>query len=400
MYGGFFVNKYTKLFIGTMCFLAQATAFAGGSLKGEALQPVTIPNFDGGPIVSVGALYMVPSSTNTDYLGVKTEYDIAAVDPDPATTKRNWDHYRVDPDYDWGFTVGVGYMMAGNSKDVRLDWTHFNTDTSDSQTIYGALDSEGSEISKTAIFLPFGSHSLGVGVILGGEEIPDELYAKGKMKYRFDAVDFTLGQYVNVGKCLQVRKFAGLRYARLDSDLSSHYDLNSAALITGGPQVYSKYTWDGALDSSFNGMGPLAGLSASYGLGYGFGVNAMFDVALLVGQLKLNGSLDYDEYAQDANDAWYVTSQSDYTMRWDGRTVVAPAFDGSFSLDYGYEMGSGMGVMLEVGYKVSKYLNVVEQLDRTGSASSSSSVVDYARFDTDVTNFGLNGLFINLTLKA
>jgi len=395
------VNKYTKLFIGTMCFLAQATAFAGGSLKGEALQPVTIPNFDGGAIVSVGALYMVPSSTNTDYLGLKTEYDIAAVDPDPATTKRNWDHYRVDPDYDWGFTVGVGYMMAGNSKDVRLDWAHFNSGTTDSVTISGEVDAEGNPIDKTAIFLPFDSHSVVSLSDLDGT-VYDVLDVSGKMKYRFDAVDFTLGQYINIGKCLQVRKFAGLRYARLDSDLTTNYSLNETAEVFD-IRLSNHQKWKGTLDSRFNGMGPMAGVNASYGLGYGFGINAMFDMALLVGQLKFNGTLSHDFYDQGDAGNFYLTSQSDYTMRWDGRTVVAPAFDGSFSLDYGYEMGSGMGVMLEVGYKVSKYLNVVEQLDRTGQSVSSSeisSVVSYANFDTDVTNFGLNGLFINLTLKA
>jgi len=385
------VKNYSKLFLATLGFLSATTVLAGGSLKGEALQPVTIPNFDGGAIVSVGALYMMPSSTNTDYLGYKDQYNVE--DADPTTTKRNWNHYRVDPDYDWGFTVGVGYMMAGNSKDARVDWTHFNSDTTSNKTLSGALDT-----SVTGVALPlFGVTSLGV-TLIDGEYVPDTLTASGKMKYRFDAVDFTLGQYVNVGSCLQLRKFMGVRYARLDSDLSTHYDNMKYAVPSEiEPDAKSLIeVIDATADSRFNGVGPLVGVSASYGLGYGFGVNAMFDMALLVGQLKLNATIDDGIYSFGADQNRILENQRDFTAAWDGRTVVAPAFDGSFSLDYGYDMGAGMSVALELGYKVSKYLNTVEQID----ADTGASLGPAARFDTDVTNFGLNGAFLTLTLKA
>jgi len=345
--------------------------------------------------VSVGALYVIPSITNTDYLGVAKSYSVDGA-VDPTINKRNWQHYRVDPGYDWGFTVGVGYVMAGGSKDARVDWTHFNSDDSNSVTIIGDED-----VSKTVALFPLGFESVGTSTALDNPTL-DEFAAKGKMKYRFDAVDFTLGQYINVGKCLQVRKFAGIRYARLDSDLSTYYTLVHDSDTGGQTPILNRYTWDGKLDSRFNGVGPLAGVSASYGLGYGFGVNAMFDMALLVGQLKLGGSLEADNYSQDANDNWALTSQSNYNLGWDSQVVVAPAFDGSFSLDYGYDMGTGMSFALELGYKVSKYLNVVEQLDRTVAISynQQQSAEEYSMFDTDVTNFGLNGPFLTLTLRA
>ena len=96
------MKKYTKLFIGTLCFLSSAAVFAGGcrtDLKGEVLMPVTIPTLDGGANVSAGALYMQPYSSNVDYLATYTDVDGGS------NYLYNWQHYRVDPNFKCGFTV-------------------------------------------------------------------------------------------------------------------------------------------------------------------------------------------------------------------------------------------------------------------------------------------------------
>ena len=111
--------------------------------------------------------------------------------------------------------------------------------------------------------------------------------ASGKVQYDFDAVDLTFGQYINIGPRLQTRLFAGLRYMRLNDDLSTSTVHDEP--VSGGTGSILEYD-TGELNSSFNGIGPLFGIKADYYLGSGFGLSGMFDAALLVGDLSFSGN--------------------------------------------------------------------------------------------------------------
>ncbi len=394
MYGGFFVKKYTKLFLGTLCFLSAASVFAGnykGDLKGEALVPVTIPNFDGGFAISAGALYMEPTTSNLDYMGVYT-----VVDDGPSVSK--WQHYRVDPNFDWGFTLGLGYVFANTANDVRVDWMSFHNDYKDSQDLLGVKDN-----NSIVTFWP-----------TWAPDLPDtfDLSAQGKMEYGFDAVDLTFGQYINLGSKFQARFAAGLRWAQLDSDMSTSYNTVSPyPSDNAGDGSLLLTHLDGKIKSHFDGIGPVFSFKGDYALGGGLGLVGGFNVALLVGNLTLksNMGLLFQDYIvpEEPGDAVLTDSYKvNDALNWDDySTLVTPAFDGKFGLHYGYDWGNGIHVGAELGYQVSKYIDVVQQIDRgdsgvvgfEGNGPTPSDDPDY--FSTDVTNFGLNGMYITISLS-
>lgn len=369
------MKKYTKLFLATLCFISSAPVLADG-YKGEAppLVPVTIPNFNGGFEFTLGAIYMQPTSSNLTYLGVNQATSIVGT---PSITTSSWSDSSVDPNYDWGFVVGLGYVFPNTANDVKLDWMYFHNNFSDSEDVLGSAV-VGS--STSAVFFPEGSTSLSSAEILN---------ASGKVEYDFDAVDLTFGQYINIGPRLQTRLFAGLRYMRLNDDLDTSYTVITP--VGGNVLVEGIETLTGELDSSFNGLGPLFGVKADYYLGMGFGISGTFDTALLVGQLSLTGN-QLDVVETVSGSTFDVTSRISRDFNWDSQNVVSPGFDGKFGLNYKYQFNNGTLLALELGYQVTKYIDVVEEMDRGGSSAT--------RYDTDVTNFGLNGPYLTLNVKV
>lgn len=373
-----FVKKYTKLFLATLCFISSAPVLADG-YKGEAppLVPVTIPNFNGGFEFTIGAIYMQPTSSNLTYLGVNRT---AIVSGTPSLTTSSWNDSSISPGYDWGFVLGVGYVFPNTANDIKLDWMYFHNNFSDSTGIRGLAAVSGTTSSTEVVSFPVDSHSLSSG---------DTLNASAKVEYDFDAVDLTFGQYINIGPRLQTRLFAGLRYMRLNDDLSTStvHDIP----VSGGTGSEIEYD-SGELNSSFNGLGPLFGIKADYYIGSGFGISGLFDAALLVGNLSFSGNELDVTTTLSSGGVYSVTSRTANDLNWDSQNVVSPAFDAKFGLNYKYQFNNGTLLALELGYQVTKYIDVVEEMDR-GSGSVTS-------FDTDVTNFGLNGPYLTLNVKV
>lgn len=369
-----FVKKYTKLFLATLCFISSASVLADG-YKGEAppLVPVTIPNFNGGFEFTLGAIYMQPTSSNLTYFNVRSTSTVTGT---PIATFETSNDYAIDPGYDWGFVVGLGYVIPNTANDVRLDWMYFHNDYNDSTLAAGTV---GPTSDFDVLFWPSGDDA-------GSGDMA--FNASAKVQYDFDAVDLTFGQYVNIGPRLQTRLFAGLRYMRLNDDLTLNYTEASfdSTTTTSTTQVQS-----GELNSSFNGLGPLFGVRADYYIGAGFGVSGAFDTALLVGEVSLAGNQTNLTLTDITGTTTTTVSSED--LNWDNNNVVAPGFDAKFGLNYKYQFNNGTLIGLELGYQVTKYIDVVEQLDRGSDVSPD-------RFDTDVTNFGLNGPYLTLNVKV
>lgn len=369
-----FVKKYTKLFLATLCFISSAPVLADG-YKGEAppLPCVTIPNFNGGFEFTLGAIYMRPTSSNLTYLGINTTSDVTIGGIDYTT--ESWSESSINPGYDWGFVLGLGYVFPNTANDVKLDWMYFHNNYSNSTNFGIPTTLIGTDAD--AVIFPVDTQDLDPGELF---------HASAKMEYDFDAVDLTFGQYVNIGPRLQTRLFAGLRYMRLNSDLSASTVTTLTDGDTGEITAFN-YT-NGSLNSSFNGLGPLFGIRADYYLGMGFGLSGAFDAALLVGDLSFSGNQRNLTTDEDA----VVTSRTVNDLNWDSQNTVSPAFDGKFGLNYKYQFNNGTLVALELGYNVTKYIDVIEQIDRGGSTGS--------YYDTDVTNFGLNGPYLTLNVKV
>lgn len=376
------MKKYSKLCLATLCFISSVSVFANG-YKGEAppLVPVSIPMFNGGFEFNIGAIYMQPETSNSTYLSSQYLHEPAGVNTVNARTS-----YDIDPSYQWGFVLGAGYIIPGTANDVKLDWMYFHNNYKASEFLLGT----SSESSATNVeFFPTGATTL------NGYSTLD---SSATMNYKFDAVDLTFGQYLNMGSRLQTRLFTGLRYMRLDSDLSTSYGYVDNEVVTGpSPRVGLEQNWSGDIDSSFNGLGPLVGIKADLYLGTGFSLTGAIDGALLVGQLGLNANSQYVRTAEETADVWTVTDRSSNSLDWDNQNIIAPGFDAKFGLSYKYQFNNGTLLGLELGYQVTKYIDVVEQMDRN---DVTTELAENNRFDTEVTDFRLAGPYLTLDIKV
>jgi hypothetical protein len=372
------VKSHTRHIIAITCLMLGANALASG-YKGEAppLPPVTIPQLKGGFDISISALYMTPSSSNLEYLGViKTPTGADVLQHDYALT------YNVTPNNNWGFILDLGYVFPNTANDVRLDWMAFHSNYNSEHWVLGQ-----NGMQTNVVFFPTSSE-----VLLANSD-----YAKalGTINYKLDALDLTFGQYLNIYQRLQTRVFTGLRYARIDSDMATTYivlwDTSIGDATAGG--------FSGNINSSFNGLGPMIGTRADFDLGKGLGLVGSIDFALLAGQLSLHANQVIHESVADTSLIFRNA------LSWGSQHIIAPAFDAKFGINYQYQFTNGTQLIAELGYQVSQYIDVIEQIDRDFTppfifAKSLDGITTNSNFSTDVTNFDLRGPYLTLRVKV
>jgi hypothetical protein len=372
------VKSHTRHIITITCLMFGANALASG-YKGEAppLSPVTIPQLKGGFDISISALYMTPSSSNLTYLGVsrvQTGTDISSHDYDLT--------YDITPDYNWGFILDLGYVFPNTANDVRFDWMAFHSNYSEKHKVVGQ---DG--VSTNVVFFPTSSELLLIET--------DYAKALGTINYKLDALDLTFGQYLNIYKRLQTRVFTGLRYARFDSNMQTTYIANWDT--SGSTPVAGAFS--GNINSSFNGLGPMIGTRADFDLGKGLGLTGSFDIALLAGQLGLSANQVIHENTAG------IPAVIRNALNWGTQKIIAPAFDAKFGINYQYQFNNGTQLIGELGYQVSQYLDVIEQMDRDFTlppifGKSLDGITTNPNFSTDVTNFDLRGPYLTLRVKV
>lgn len=324
---------------------------------------VNVPQLPGGFVVGVTGYYLQPSSTNGDL-------DYASVNTG-TTTPFSSDLRSVDPSNSWGWGVNVGYIFPNTGNDVNLSYFHLSTSDTDSAGVastVGYISSNGADFSEL-------SHT-----ITG---------AASKAEYDLNQVDLTAGQFINVGCRLILHPNAGLRWAQLQRDITSVYvaPTTTATQVTGSQAVGIEEK------SDFSGIGPVAGIDASYYIGMGFGAVGHFDTAVLVG--RINSDTDVGIVAAAGSG---TTATSSFThLDADNITRVVPVVDAKLGLDYTYVFNNAANsdLTLEAGWMFSNYSNSVDRLP--GVAYTSSAGYAGARSTSDV---GLNGPYASLVFHA
>lgn len=364
--------KKSKLLIGTLSIISSTCVFAHGykgeMYKGEAFPaqtPVTIPNLNGGFEFTIGALYLRPTTANNRYLTSFSSFSAGSTSADEYTV------YDVDQEYDWGYQIGVGYVIPNSSNDVRVDWQHLDAN-SDENRVVNAED-------LTNVFL-----SIPLIVDSGVGSDGAQINTSAQMENHFDVIDLTFGQFINVGPRLHTRLFTGLRYMRLQNELEASYEFENNSSFSTQASLVGIYNTE--TTSTFNGLGPVFGITADYNAGWGLGVTATVDAALLVGNIDFEPS--YVRLNSSLNPV--VDAEFDY----DDQGVVSPAFDAKLGVNYGYHWNNGMMFTLELGYQVTKYFDVIESFDDSITRPLETAA------NTDLTNFGLNGPYLTLNVKV
>ncbi len=329
----------------TLAAIAAASllaAFAAQASKGAAyIAQQNEPEMARFSLIG-GATYLMPNMNGLDYLN-NTLYD------DTPTTQI----YSLDRDYHFGYFLAAGYMIS-KQYDVQVSWSQLDTSTSGAASVTGSTD--------------YISSSNQYGYDLNGAT----LNAHSSETLNFQSFDGTLGQYHDLSNNLSARLFAGVRYAKIENNTLNNYE-----------DIDLPFSFFDQIDSSFSGWGPELGFDANYDVYDWFGIIGRFSAALLIGELETYSNT-YDSYDQ-------VQS----SIENEGRMV--PAIDAKLGLTLNVPfMDMQDRVMLEAGYEVAYYFNVVDQVqNQYGYATASAT----SMANHNLADVSMMGPYLNLGVK-
>ena len=290
-----------------------------------------------------GATYLQAPTNSTDYVSIVSE--------DAAANVSSKVH-DLDPEFNWGYFLGFGYMISDNY-DVQATWQQLNATSSDSTSAVGAVPGVRGFNPANGAFV-----TLNPG---------DTLSAHTSETVKYQAFDANLGIYHQFTESLSSRIFAGLRYAKIDSDIDNTYATDTTAAGT--------FTEN--FDSSFSGVGPTAGMDLEYEIWDTIAIVGGFSAAFLVGDLESKNSV-FEDFGLPNN-----------SNKTTSNTRIIPALSGKLGAKYEipYSMNDwSFGV--EAGYKVDYYFNAVDQLLTPASTGT---------LDHRTTDLGMMGPYLNFS---
>lgn len=324
---------------------------------GAAPFQVVIPNLKSGLEFTLEALYLQPTNSDLDYA---TFVSIPGSNPSTSSVTT------LNPNYDFGFRIGLGYIFPNSGNDVQLNWTYFNHGGNESSTFAG--DTAGETGHPT--------------VITGGGNVMPAFSgetgtAASNVGFYYNAVDLDVGQYVSMGTRLQTRLFAGLRYAELKNNIIDSY----TDIDDDNGTVYNTET--DTFDSKFTGIGPRFGVDASYHVSSCFGVVGHLAAALLVGRVQSSSTVNSS--GLDITDAVASANPDNYTR-------VVPAFDAKLGFDYSLPIQNDASrLTIEAGYQVTQYVDAIDR--------ANINVTNDNTITRTTSGIGFNGPYINLNYK-
>lgn len=336
---------------------------------GAAPFQIVVPNLKSGVEFTLEGLYLQPTESDLDYAGVAN-----TVSSSP-TFVTNADVETLNPDYNFGFRVGLGYVFPDSGNDVQLSWFHFDNDTTDNANFLGSDTGSGVVITPV-----FGFWEL--------ESADSSVAASSRQDVQVDAIDLDVGQYISIGTRLTARLFAGLRYAQVKSDITNTYsgnfpeeaDEDEVDSVTGAEVDY--------FNSKFNGIGPRFGVDTSYNVWDCFGVVGHFAAAFLVGQVESSTNASFSTTTTDSG--FSTVTGSSLSVTADNSTRVVPVFDAKLGLDYSWPFANDTSrLSIEAGYQWTQYIDVVDHLEANGSGS----------FVRNTSSLGFNGPYLSLNYK-
>lgn len=367
-----------------------------------ALFELVVPNLKSGLDITLEGLLLQPGNSDVDYA---TTYTV--------TTAANTHVQSVDPSYDVGFRVGLGYTFPESGNDVQTAWTHFNSTDTHSLTL-----APGSVLLPRLYALPLAAFDntifdfvyppdvRQVFSIFGSQEVS----ATSTVETKLDAIDLDVGQYMDVGTRLRMRLFGGLRFARVSSDLSSEFHQNSSGAYINFPGITFTNTFsiNEQLNSKFTGMGPRVGVDSVYHVGNCFGVVARAAVALLVGETQSDGKFTSSSTHTDLpNDSLTVLQfAAARTLNSADSDRIVPVLDAKLGLNYSFTFDNQSMLTIEAGYQATQYVDAIDRLDIQSEAPNaypenpSAPVPVPVSFTRTTSSIGFGGPYLSLNWKV
>ncbi|WP_133135048.1 Lpg1974 family pore-forming outer membrane protein [Legionella rowbothamii] len=314
-----FYSHLSKVAI--VSLITSNVAFSGTMGSSCASGLVTVPCSSIGWDLGMEALYLQPLyNKSLSYLGTNNNADGEVL----SLVKNN-------PEWNWGFKLGASYYFnTGN--DINLNWIHLDSTT----TKVNAENTIG-----------FGFRSMTTNITL--------------LKPSWDAVNFELGQHVNLGDVKTIRFHGGVQYANITTKIHNKDTL----LVLGDYNTISMKT---------SNFGPRIGSDLSYNLGNRFSIFAKSAVALLVGTSTLNRTVGNIDFPETINNHAR-------------KTTIITDFEAKLGINYSHITSSG-SLGLNLGYMWVNYFNAQPVFIPFGPGSMSDHLA--------TSDFGAQGLFAGL----
>lgn len=308
-------------FIVSLIFSSQALYAAATT---EQVLPVTVPNLRPGFEFSLTALALQPGAANLNYVIYNKELP---------TQSPSWTEKEIAPGFGAAFGLGARYIFP-EGRDINLNWTHLNTNSSQS------------------IAAPSAQFFLGPDYQIGPNGIPIR-NAYGKSHFKYDVVNLEAGQFVDLGCHVEMRFFAGLSNAYLREKVDATYTGNVLVGPFQGP-----FSTLQEVRADFTGIGPRFGLQGDYFLNSGFGLRANAAVSALIGYSYAKTS--YTSSAQELQ-ALFQQSSNYQTIIDKRINHVVPGIDGKLGVFYKHAINNCTSFSLEGGYQAAVYVNAIQQ---------------------------------------
>ena len=390
--------KMTKIALALAAIGMSAVAFAGAP-GNQVVAPAGVnliaPDSVGVWSIGLEALYVEPTNNEFTYgqnVGVNGNQVAYA-----------YKNKSVNNDWEWGGTVDLTYMFPGNSRDVKLAWTHLFSNTETNHTTPGSGQ----------YFQPaFGEGNFGPGLnsssTLAGitSSTNSSGSAKGSARTDYNAVDLVFGQWIKIGDRLDLHPFGGLRWADVDSSFKGKYYPTNGASVSGAGDYANTTSTSSIYDkisSDFDGIGPRAGFDTAVHLGSGFSIVGTFAGSLLVGDIDSKFSNTTYNTTTSSSHLLGVTSSSGavtttgYRVKNNNNnTSVVPELDARLGLDYMYAFTPATSMNIQLGYQVVNYFNVTEADFVSAGASQQGGLVNTTSNRED---WGYQGPYLRLQLN-
>lgn len=308
--------------------------------------------------VEFEALYVQPSGSNL-------QYAVEAV-PLPLASP-NWKVYEINPDYHFGFDVGVSCVFQDANTNLKLNWERFQSS-----------DTAAKQVATTDMIGPL----FEIG--------PDaDVYKKsdGKVTFDFNTASLLAGVFVDFGNRLHTNLLGGIGFSRIKQTLFSRYsnlDGQTVRTIT--------------VPSTFTGAGPQVGLDFACNLYKGFKLTGEFFGSLFVGTQKNQN--DYSSLSP-ALPILGAVSPNNQSTTVSNSTQIIPGLESKLGLCYEVTFKDHYTFKIEAGYKAEIYINAIQSIDMGSEVinipADPVSVGVFARtFDQTISNFGLAGPYASV----
>ncbi|MCX6990370.1 MAG: Lpg1974 family pore-forming outer membrane protein [Chlamydiae bacterium] len=237
-------------------------------------------------------LYLKPylGSMPWIYLENDSEYN----DPiSPSTTYSNVSERikNIEMDFDFGFRVGVGFNTTWLNMENQVTWMRLHTQTSKSlspltSVVPSLLDNNYNQpLSYQPFWFTLGLETLGRGK-LAPYIIPPGQIVSGKEStiFHWDQIDGVSKIPLNALKRATFSPLLGVRglISEIKSNMTEVYNYYGTTPATTPP--FNTTSTD--LKETFNAVGLVAGLDSDINFGMGFHLSALFDAALVYGNMK------------------------------------------------------------------------------------------------------------------